>query len=795
MSESGAGPGPQTTLSHLLNAAAVDTALANASLGALKLDAPPPALSAPSLPTSVPDPANLHVASLICREASGYFALVGGERIDLDSAAAVREASLTRARTAIAAATADFAPAGFERSDPVSLGVESEQLDISFELAGEALLRWPSVSPSASAASPRESEVDVKGREAATLLDERCLGRVDKAGADSGGLDGSQPGVRGLHDGSSSLSRGPASSPRPESTSWEAAESALLTAEKDAGLTARLTSLGTDAVNSSLVPSVSAATVASIVHAAGVGSAKSLEKPSEPLKPLSPVSVHVTNEREEKHFEVLADLQLDIDIGAWRKLRRLLAPGVQLLAGGLFNAKQLKGLEAHSVLLLLCRHSLYLVDGFFVDDNGVPGELPNAPAPAEYEVAERSNFLVVTKIPKRNQKAKQLKSEDKMTQVKKFDYEQIREVFPRRYCAQNLALAFFTANNSSFLLTFASQRARDTVHSLLRPLLDDEAAVGAVSESDVWFPLRLRTDTLLQVRYTGGRNALLPFLSSQKSVTELWQQGEISNFAYLTFLNMWAGRSSNDLAQYPVFPWILADYTSARLDLNDPMAYRDLAKPMGAQDPGRALEIRHRFNNFVPRFDNEPEYMYGSHYSSSAAVLFYLIRLEPYTRAAISHQGGQFDREAGRLFSSVAHAWGNCSGRNGSTGLSDIKELCPEWFYLPDFLTNSNRFDFGVTQSAIRVDDVITPPWAHHDPRVFIRLNRRALESAHVSAHLHEWIDLIFGFKQRGPEATEALNVFESWTYEGEIDFDKIKDPRDKQVQIDKLREFGQVRF
>lgn len=37
-----------------------------------------------------------------------------------------------------------------------------------------------------------------------------------------------------------------------------------------------------------------------------------------------------------------------------------------------------------------------------------------------------------------------------------------------------------------------------------------------------------------------------------------------------------------------------------------------------------------------------------------------------------------------------------------------------------------------------------------------------------MSAHLHEWIDLIFGYKQRGPAAEEALNVFYYCTYEGE---------------------------
>lgn len=41
-------------------------------------------------------------------------------------------------------------------------------------------------------------------------------------------------------------------------------------------------------------------------------------------------------------------------------------------------------------------------------------------------------------------------------------------------------------------------------------------------------------------------------------------------------------------------------------------------------------------------------------------------------------------------------------------------------------------------------------------------------ESEHVSSHLHEWIDLIFGCKQRGEEAVKALNVFYYCTYEGE---------------------------
>ena len=44
--------------------------------------------------------------------------------------------------------------------------------------------------------------------------------------------------------------------------------------------------------------------------------------------------------------------------------------------------------------------------------------------------------------------------------------------------------------------------------------------------------------------------------------TEMWTNGELSNFDYLMLVNKFAGRSCYDLNQYFVFPWILQDYTS-----------------------------------------------------------------------------------------------------------------------------------------------------------------------------------------------------------------------------------------
>lgn len=63
-------------------------------------------------------------------------------------------------------------------------------------------------------------------------------------------------------------------------------------------------------------------------------------------------------------------------------------------------------------------------------------------------------------------------------------------------------------------------------------------------------------------------------------------------------LNTLAGRSYNDLMQYPVFPWIVADYDSEELDLYDEKTFRDLSKPMGAQTPGRLQQFKKRYQDW-----------------------------------------------------------------------------------------------------------------------------------------------------------------------------------------------------
>lgn len=69
----------------------------------------------------------------------------------------------------------------------------------------------------------------------------------------------------------------------------------------------------------------------------------------------------------------------------------------------------------------------------------------------------------------------------------------------------------------------------------------------------------------------------------------------------------------------------------------------------------------------------------------------------------------------------------------------------------------------------------------------------QALESDFVSANLHHWIDLIFGFKQQGPAAVEAVNTFHPYFYGDKVDLGSIGDPLIRNTILGFVTNFGQV--
>lgn len=316
----------------------------------------------------------------------------------------------------------------------------------------------------------------------------------------------------------------------------------------------------------------------------------------------------------------------------------------------------------------------------------------------------------------------------------------INRIFRRRYLLERPALEIFFVDGTSCLLHCDESEQIELIFQFLL-----EQKPPCLQEKRLWRP-----EALIE----------------QKDWTMKWIHREITNFEYLMLLNSAAGRTYNDLTQYPVFPWILNEYEAKTLNLDDASVYRDLSKPMGALDPSREAELKERFELLQTEQSEIPPFHFPTHFSNLKSVLYYLIRVAPYTTYA---ERLEMDKE---VFRSIGETFQQC--RN------DSRELIPEFFCFPEFLRNLNQLE--------GMEDVVLPPWAA-TPEDFIRIHRLALESEHVSAQLHHWIDLIFGSKQKGTEAVEACNVFYYLAYDELIDGNKVTDLN---IELE-INRFGQV--
>uniref|UniRef100_A0A914GZ52 Putative neurobeachin homolog n=1 Tax=Globodera rostochiensis TaxID=31243 RepID=A0A914GZ52_GLORO len=346
----------------------------------------------------------------------------------------------------------------------------------------------------------------------------------------------------------------------------------------------------------------------------------------------------------------------------------------------------------------------------------------------------------------------------------RWNFHEIRAIFLRRYLLQYTALELFLSSRTAVMFAFPDH---DTVKKVVAHL--PRVGVGV----KYGLPQNRRASLMTPKQ-----------LFKHSDMPQKWQQREISNFDYLMFLNTVSGRTYNDLNQYPVFPWVLSNYSADKLDLNDAANFRDLSKPVGALSESRRKHFLERFNNWE---DNEvPAFHYGTHYSTQAFTLNWLFRIEPFTTLFLDLQSGKFDH-SNRLFHSLTETWEHCLNDT-----HDVKELIPELFYLPEMFHNNNKYELGTREDGTVVDDVCLPQWSNGNAEEFVRMHRQALESDLVSCQLHQWVDLIFGYKQRGPEAVRATNVFYHLTYEGSVDLGSIENVALRESIQQQILNFGQ---
>ncbi|CAM9089716.1 unnamed protein product, partial [Chrysoparadoxa australica] len=516
----------------------------------------------------------------------------------------------------------------------------------------------------------------------------------------------------------------------------------------------------------------------------------------------------------------------DLVAGVDSKLKPLLQPGDEILKG--YNCELVVGMDSRPGILLCCRQKVYMVEAYRIIDStesevqdGSRGSQSPLFGSKREHPHERPLLGDVVEVLQQGHVvglwldgiageglAPEVEAEGgEIPQIphacRQWAYDEVVALHRRRFLLRHVAIEVFMGDGQNFLVTLANKATMEEVYLELVKRVKEAKAAAEDGADTALMDMSLLENTSEET--LSSLASITRSLSQQKSrnsstpMTERWVNGHVSNFVYLMHLNTLAGRSYNDLTQYPVFPWVLSDYTSEEIDLRDPKAYRDLSKPMGALNPNREREFRDRFEGLrsVQAEDEHapPPFHYGTHYSSAAVVLYFLIRLQPFATHAVGMQGGRFDHP-NRLFHSVKEAWLQSSGATeGQESTQDVKELIPEFFYLPHFLENRNNYKFGPLREddGHQVDGVELPPWAKGSAKEFIKIHRSALESDYVSANLHRWIDLIFGCLQQGEAAEASCNVFFWLTMEGAVDLETIEDPAQRIALVQQIHEFGQT--
>ena len=375
--------------------------------------------------------------------------------------------------------------------------------------------------------------------------------------------------------------------------------------------------------------------------------------------------------------------------------------------------------------------------------------------------------------------------------IKKIYYKQISEMHKVSHLQVDNALEIITKNGENHYMIFFSEQRDKIFNKILKYIGIETESKKSLKSSTIfqgknshkhansfymkYCPslyiedhekeiINLQKSTFEKTRSKSSREigkliqnqmhtkSLVDLNSFVNEISELWIKNKISNYDYIMALNYLSGRSLNDLTQYYIFPWILKDFEHNILNWFSSSLYRDLSLPLYANhlnlnDLRRKYEMQ----------DMNDKCFTGTFYSTTAFVGYFLTRQRPFTEIHLEIHGGQFDCPD-RLF-------------NGSRELSNLnekyQELIPALYNLSETYINTNNFFFGKMQkNKVEVKDFNLPIWSKDDPRKFVLILRKILESEKVNKKLNLWIDLIFGYKQSGADAVKSYNLFRNACYE-----------------------------
>ena len=388
-------------------------------------------------------------------------------------------------------------------------------------------------------------------------------------------------------------------------------------------------------------------------------------------------------------------------------------------------------------------------------------------------------------------------------------YKDIKYILFRNYFYQETAIEIYTFSNKSFFLNFKNnqdmQNFRDDIlnHDIFRKIIGKDIKGKKILGYEKSFSSKSK-------------------ILKMKEISLEWKNNNISTLRYLMYLNIFSGRSFNDLTQYPVLPWLITNYHDEKIQKKD---LRDLSIPIGmlevsdksiarkeifiefyetlkkdfreANEDFNFKEFLNKGGEYLEQYKykknkkkkgnknesglneinicqieiNQIPFFYGTHYSCPTFVSHYLMRIFPFSFISIEIQGNKFD-DPDRIFISLERTF-----ETASTLKDDIRELIPEFYTLPEMFLNKNNLNLTQNKldsegNEVIVNDVEMPLWCNNQSYSFTTELRKNLEKNELN--INKWIDLIFGHLQRGEKAETYHNIFMAQSYENMVKIDKI---------------------
>ena len=347
---------------------------------------------------------------------------------------------------------------------------------------------------------------------------------------------------------------------------------------------------------------------------------------------------------------------------------------------------------------------------------------------------------MLDKVTKNKFHAKKIKLKSKKNVIILFN--EIEEIIERRFLLMWQAIEIYLKNGKSYFFNFLSK------------------------ENSKFILDKFKENTLLKDKIQEKDNFKI------QKITNEWVEERLSTYEYLLFINKYSSRTFHDSNQYPIFPWLMISYPIQ--NINDD--FRNFKFPMAAQYKESQQTAMNRYTDDEDNNNKFPAH-FGTHYSTSAYVYYYLMRQEPFNTLLIKLQGYK-QENPDRMFYSLDDVLSVLK-----TG-HDNREMVPELFYKIEQFINLNCSDFGKKNTERRVDDFITFETKSNKNKNhkeiskyigFIIDNRKLLDGKRMSKGINDWIDNIFGVGQLPTDKNrkKSLNIFYKETYEQKTNLHK----------------------